>query len=138
MLQWFRYEVLQHPPYSPGFVPCDYHIFGLLKKPINGWWFANNNEYYGRGLLKNVSAPSPGILRWMYSQSPEPLGRLFQTCRELYLVMFLMYPSLFCVNNPLIQLNHFSNLHTLTWGTLIYILGIKEQMRTLTNSTYVL
>ncbi|GBN17189.1 hypothetical protein AVEN_222385-1 [Araneus ventricosus] len=32
LLETFRWEILQHPPYSPDFSPCDSHIFGLLKK----------------------------------------------------------------------------------------------------------
>ena len=31
-LQRFGWETLQHPPYSPDFFLCDFHIFGDLKK----------------------------------------------------------------------------------------------------------
>ncbi|GBO26065.1 hypothetical protein AVEN_258180-1 [Araneus ventricosus] len=31
-LEKFRWEVLQHPPYSLDISPCDSHIFGPLKK----------------------------------------------------------------------------------------------------------
>ena len=30
--QRFGWETLQHPPYSPDLYPCDFHIFGDLKK----------------------------------------------------------------------------------------------------------
>ena len=32
LLQHFRWEVLHHPPYSPNLSPCDFHVFGPLKK----------------------------------------------------------------------------------------------------------
>ena len=31
-LQRFDWETLQHPPYSPDLFPCDFNIFGDLKK----------------------------------------------------------------------------------------------------------
>lgn len=31
-LQKFRWEALGHPPYSKDLAPCDFHIFGVLKK----------------------------------------------------------------------------------------------------------
>jgi histone-lysine N-methyltransferase SETMAR len=39
-LQRFGWEVLQHLPYSPDLFPCDFHIFGDLKKDIRGHGFA--------------------------------------------------------------------------------------------------
>ena len=38
-LQRFGWETLQHPPYSPDLSPCDFHIFGELKKDIRGHRF---------------------------------------------------------------------------------------------------
>jgi histone-lysine N-methyltransferase SETMAR len=35
--------VLDHPPYSPDLSPCDYHVFGPLKKTLKGRWF-NSDE----------------------------------------------------------------------------------------------
>ena len=32
LLSRIKWEVLQHPPYSPDMSPCDYHVFGPLKK----------------------------------------------------------------------------------------------------------
>ena len=31
-----KWEILQHPPYSPDRSPCDFHIFVDLKKDIRG------------------------------------------------------------------------------------------------------
>ncbi|XP_015913054.2 histone-lysine N-methyltransferase SETMAR-like [Parasteatoda tepidariorum] len=32
----FKWETLDHPPYSPDMSPCDFHVFGLLKKHLKG------------------------------------------------------------------------------------------------------
>ena len=36
LLQKFKWEVLGHPPYSTDLSPCDYAIFGPLKKALKG------------------------------------------------------------------------------------------------------
>ncbi|GBN45050.1 Histone-lysine N-methyltransferase SETMAR [Araneus ventricosus] len=43
-LQNFRWEVLEHPPYSKDFSPCDFHIFGLLKRALQGERFHSDDE----------------------------------------------------------------------------------------------
>ena len=40
-LSW---ETLQHPPYRPDLSPCDFHIFGDLKKDIRGRRFHSDEE----------------------------------------------------------------------------------------------
>jgi histone-lysine N-methyltransferase SETMAR len=35
-LRRFDWGVLDHPPYSPDLSPCDYHVFGPLKKTLKG------------------------------------------------------------------------------------------------------
>ena len=35
-LQRFDWETLLHPPYNPDLSPCDFYIFGDLKKSIRG------------------------------------------------------------------------------------------------------
>ena len=32
------------PPYSPDLSPCDFHVFGPLKKALKGHRFTDNNE----------------------------------------------------------------------------------------------
>ena len=44
LLQHFRWEVLHHPPYSTDLSPCDFHVFGPLKKPLKGHRFTDNDE----------------------------------------------------------------------------------------------
>ncbi|GBM61069.1 Mariner Mos1 transposase [Araneus ventricosus] len=43
-LQQFRWETLEHPPYSPDLSPCDFHIFGPLKQAIRGHRFTTDDE----------------------------------------------------------------------------------------------
>ena len=43
-LQRFGWETLQHPPYIPDLSPCDFHIFGDLKKDIRGRLFHSDEE----------------------------------------------------------------------------------------------
>ena len=38
-LQRLGWETLQYPPYIRELSPCDFHIFGDLKKDIRGRWF---------------------------------------------------------------------------------------------------
>jgi len=35
-LRSFKWEVLQHPPYSPHFAANDFHLFGPLKQYLSG------------------------------------------------------------------------------------------------------
>lgn len=44
LLQRFRWEVLDHPPYSPDLAPSDYHLFGPLKKHLEGQHFRTDAE----------------------------------------------------------------------------------------------
>ena len=43
-LQRFGWETLQHPPYNPDVSPCDFHIFGDLKKYFHGCRFHSDEE----------------------------------------------------------------------------------------------
>lgn len=40
-MQW---TPLDHPPYSPDLSPCDFHMFGPLKKALGGERFANDQQ----------------------------------------------------------------------------------------------
>ena len=43
-LQRFGWETLQHPQHSPDLSPCDFHIFGDLKKDIRARRFHSEEE----------------------------------------------------------------------------------------------
>lgn len=43
-LRDLRYDLLDHPPYSPDLAPSDFHLFPNLKKFVSGKRFASNEE----------------------------------------------------------------------------------------------
>jgi histone-lysine N-methyltransferase SETMAR len=43
-IQDLSFECLPHPPYSPNFVPSDFHIFGPLKEAMGGKLFRSDEE----------------------------------------------------------------------------------------------
>jgi transposase len=42
-LRSFKWEVLQHPPYSPDLATSDFHLFGLLKRHLSGECFPDDD-----------------------------------------------------------------------------------------------
>lgn len=44
LLKKFKWEVFEHPPYSPDLAPSDYHLFRELKSWLGGQRFATNEE----------------------------------------------------------------------------------------------
>ena len=43
-LKQLKFEVLQHPPYSPDLAPCDFHFFPDLKRDLKGTYFTSDEE----------------------------------------------------------------------------------------------
>lgn len=44
LLQYFWWEILQHPVYSPDLAPSNYHVFPALKDHFGGHKFQNDDE----------------------------------------------------------------------------------------------
>jgi len=44
LLEKLRWDILDHPPYSPDLAPSDFHLFLYLKKHLAGKKFDNDNE----------------------------------------------------------------------------------------------
>ncbi|GFW85685.1 hypothetical protein TNCV_853351 [Trichonephila clavipes] len=44
LLRQLSWEILEHPPYSPEFSACHYHILGSLQKALLGRRFPDDNE----------------------------------------------------------------------------------------------
>jgi len=42
-LRSFKWEVLQHPPYSPELAPSDFQLFGPLKHHLSGEYFPDDD-----------------------------------------------------------------------------------------------
>ena len=40
----FKWEQLDHAPYSPDMSPCDFYVFGPLKKHLKGKRFNSDDE----------------------------------------------------------------------------------------------
>jgi hypothetical protein len=47
---------LDHPPYSPGFVPCDFWLFPKLKTALKGHGFSDISDIQGHAttILKSI------------------------------------------------------------------------------------
>ena len=39
LLHTFEWEEVEHPPYSPDFAPCNFHVFGRMTKPLAKLWY---------------------------------------------------------------------------------------------------
>jgi histone-lysine N-methyltransferase SETMAR len=46
-IQELQCELLEYPPYSLDFAPCDFHLFGQLENHLGGKHFADDNEIEG-------------------------------------------------------------------------------------------
>ena len=44
LLQCWRWQVLEHPPYSPDLSPCDYDLLPKLKAPLLGHGFRRRDD----------------------------------------------------------------------------------------------
>jgi len=43
-LRDLKFEVLKHPPYSPGLAPSDFHLFGPMKEHLQGNKFTDDDR----------------------------------------------------------------------------------------------
>ena len=99
LLQKFRWEVLSHPPYSPDLSPCNYAIFGPLRKgserqTIN---LGQRHQAVHAELVHNAALR---ILRDSHSlpcvtvgQVPQQPGPVFRTYRYWFLFLGLRLVS---------------------------------------------
>ncbi|PNF31690.1 hypothetical protein B7P43_G14035, partial [Cryptotermes secundus] len=67
LLDCWRWEILQHPPYSPDMSSCDYALFAKMKEPLRGTRYNTREELIhavGRSLQDiNRSGPADGVRR---------------------------------------------------------------------------
>jgi hypothetical protein len=62
LIPTFGWGQLDHPPYSPGLVPSDFHVFGSrrfhddseVKEAINTWFASQAASFYNAGIQKLV------------------------------------------------------------------------------------
>jgi len=50
-LVYLGFQCLDHPPYSPGLAPSDYHLFPGLKKQLKGCHFSSDGDHCCHGDL---------------------------------------------------------------------------------------
>jgi hypothetical protein len=70
MLRNFKWEVLEHPPYSPDLAPSDFLLFGPLKHHLSAEHFPD-----GEAVEREVTAWFSGACETM-GQVPQCIGRL--------------------------------------------------------------
>jgi len=68
-LQRWRWDVLQHPPYSPDLRPCDYDLIPKVKKPFCGKRFANKQDIL-TAFQREVSHLAIHMQRMVFSAYP--------------------------------------------------------------------
>ncbi|GFY54924.1 histone-lysine N-methyltransferase SETMAR [Trichonephila inaurata madagascariensis] len=86
----FKWEQLDHPPYSLDMSPCDFHVFGHLKKHLKGKRFNSDDEL--KDVVKDwVSSRSQefweqGIIRLVNQWVPcaQAYGKYFEQRLHLY------------------------------------------------------
>jgi transposase len=66
-LRSWRWEILEHPPYSPDMSQCDYDLFAKMKEHLRGTHYDTREEIIGavgRSLLDiNRSGHADGVRR---------------------------------------------------------------------------
>ena len=44
LLQWFGWDIITHPPYSPDLAHSEFHMFPKLEEHLSGMRFNNDDE----------------------------------------------------------------------------------------------
>jgi len=72
-LRSFKWEVLQHPPYSPDFALSDFHLFGPLKQHLLGERVPDDDTVERAGCTWSKQQPQEfyaadfqGLVKWWY------------------------------------------------------------------------
>ena len=83
LLRW-RWEVLEHPPYSPDLSPCDYDLISKLKAPLRWHRFSTRDDIViavRRLIMTNFShGEADGICRLphRWQRTVDNLGDFFE------------------------------------------------------------
>ena len=84
-LQRWRWEVLDHPPYSPDLSPCDFDLIPKLKAPLRGRRFHTREDIANAvrreiARLDNGAADGIGRLPHRWQRTVDCLGDYFEGC----------------------------------------------------------
>jgi len=77
-LRDLKYELLEHPPYSPDLVPSDFHLFPNLKKFVAGKRFLSNEE-----MIAAVNAYFEGFPKTHFRDGIKLLEKRWKKCIEV-------------------------------------------------------
>ena len=78
ILKQFKWDVFDHPPYSPDLAPSDFHLFPELKKWLGGRRFGTNEE-----LQDTVKAYFRSLAATFYEEGIEKLVHRYEKCLNL-------------------------------------------------------
>jgi histone-lysine N-methyltransferase SETMAR len=73
-----KYELLEHPPYSPDLAPSDFHLFPNLKKSLRGKRFSSNEE-----VIAAIEGYFEGLPENHFSTGIHELENRWNKCIEL-------------------------------------------------------
>ena len=64
-LAYLAFQCLDHPPYSLGLAPSDYHLFPGLKKQLKGRHFLSDAEVIAAAETRLDGQPSEFFFEWL-------------------------------------------------------------------------
>lgn len=79
LLQQFKWEVWEHPPYSPDLAPSDFHLFPKLKDFLGGSHYGSDDE-----LKEAVSDWFNSLAATVYAEGIEKLVQRYDKCLNLH------------------------------------------------------
>jgi histone-lysine N-methyltransferase SETMAR len=100
-LRSFKWEVLQHPPYSPDLAPSDFHLFGPLKHHLSGERFPDDDT-----VERAVRAWCRQQPKEFYAADFQGLVKRWDKCLNLYGDYVEKYMLFVCHYLHLILFNH--------------------------------
>ncbi|XP_035232758.1 histone-lysine N-methyltransferase SETMAR-like, partial [Stegodyphus dumicola] len=86
----FKWETLDHPPYSPDMSPCDFYVFGPLKKHLKGkrfhsddvlkdavkdWYIETLKDYENKNIIEKVRCPKEPVDKPVFYLPHQPVFR---------------------------------------------------------------
>jgi len=57
-MEWWGWEILEHPPYSPDMAPSDFHLFPNMKEHLHAKQFKSHDDV------------KPEVQTWLRGQDP--------------------------------------------------------------------
>ena len=94
LTQHFRWEILHHPPYSPDLSPCDFHMFGPLKRALKG--AGSKTMMRSEKPFKNGSARNPRLSSLTVSIVSWTNGTLVSTNKEIMCRQYVLHGYCLC------------------------------------------